>query len=139
MAPTKEDFATIEDLEKFWRTLTQDENSRAQALIEMASNYLRQIAKNNKTDLDQIIIDEDDDIFKGSLKMIVLSAVKRAMLTPADAPPADEWSQSASPYSESMKFTNPSTDLYFKNNELKLIGLSSVTGRSKFGILRGVR
>jgi len=136
---TLPDYATIDDLEQFWRTLKADESTRASTLISMASNYLRQVAKNNKTDLDEKITEDTSGVLADSVKMITLSAVKRAMLTPTDAPPADQWSQAASPYSESMTFTNPSNDLFFKRNELLLLGLGSVSGKSQFGILRGAR
>lgn len=132
-------FATITDLQKFWRTLIEDETERATELLRMSSNYLRQVAKNNNVDIDVLILEDTTGILAESVKMVVLSSVKRAMTTPSDAPPADEWSQSANPYSETMKFTNPSSDLFFKSSELKLLGLASVSGRGQFGILRGVR
>lgn len=136
---TPPDFATIQDLENYWRALDSDENSRASSLISLASNYLRQIARNNGIDLDVRLADQTDTIFAGSLRLVVLSAVKRAMLTPSDAPPVDTWSQSASPYSETMKFTNPSNDLFFKKSELQMLNLGSLSGKSQFGVLRGVR
>lgn len=136
MATPLEPFATIDELNKFWRTVTNEETERAETLLDMASNYLRQIAKNNSADIDESIALPDNTIFENSVKMVVLESVKRAMTTPTDAPPADSWSQAANPYSETMKFTNPSNDLYFKNNELKLLGLASLSGKSQFGILR---
>lgn len=132
--------ATIADFEPFWRTLTDnDERNRATTLLDLASSYLRQIAKNNDVDIDEKIADDETCTYKDSVKLVVMSAVKRAMLTPQDAPPADQWSQSASPYSETMTFTNPSSDIFFKTAELQLLGLGSVSGRGKIGILRGVR
>lgn len=134
------DFATTQDLESFWRVLTdKEEKTRANALIKHASAYLRQVAKNNQIDLAEKIDLDTDNIYGDSVKLVILAAVKRAMLTPQEAPPADQWSQSASPYSETMTFTNPSNDLYFKAAELQLIGLSSISGRSKLGFIRGVR
>lgn len=131
--------ATIEDFEPFWRTLdTNAERGRALSLLSLASSYLRQIAKNNGADIDEKITAEGNT-YEDSVKLVVMSAVKRAMLTPQDAPPADQWSQSASPYSETMTFTNPSSDVFFKTAELQLLGLGSVSGRGKIGILRGVR
>lgn len=139
MATTREDFATVEDLQKYWRSLTDEEEIRAETLINMASSNLRLVAKNNKVDIDALVDDPEDDLYKQSVKAAILSSVKRAMTMPANAPPAEEWSQGASPYSETIKFSNPSTDLYFKTNELRILGLSSVTGKSQFGVLRGVR
>lgn len=136
---TLDDFATIEDLETFWRPLSTDENARATSLLSYASNYLRQVASNNSVDIDAKITADETSVYGNSVKLVVLAAVKRAMLTPIDAPPANQWAQAANPYSESMTFTNPSNDLYFKSNELQLIGLASISGKAKFGILRGAR
>ena len=132
-------FATTTELASFWRPLTPDETSRAETLLTMASNYLRQIAANNSIDLDAKIAEDTTGLLKTNVKTVVLSATKRAMLTPTDAPPADQWSQSANPYSESITFTNPSNDLFFKKNELQLIGVGSIGGQSQFGVLRGAR
>lgn len=128
-------FANTEDLAEYWRALTVDETARATSLLSYASIYLRQIAKNNGVDLDKRI-EDDGDLLSESVKMAVLAAVKRAMVTPSDLPSVDQWSQSASPYSESMHFTNPTNDLFFKSNELQLLGLGSISGRSKIGLLR---
>ena len=129
---------TIQDLEKFWRPLNGDaETDRATTLLLMAESFLRQIASNNGLDLDVKIA--ADSIFKASVKLILLAAVKRAMTTPVDAPPANNWSQAANPYSETIQFTNPSGDLYFKKNEMQLLGLRSISGKSQFGTLEIAR
>jgi hypothetical protein len=52
-----------------------------------------------------------------------MEAVKRAMLTPVDAPPANSVQQTAGPYSENIVYTNPSGDLWFKKAELTAISL----------------
>jgi hypothetical protein len=52
-----------------------------------------------------------------------MEAVKRAMLTPTDVPPVETYSQTAGPYSENYKYTNPSGDLWFKKTELSALGL----------------
>jgi hypothetical protein len=73
--------------------------------------------------------------------MVVLSAVQRSIASPIDMmPDATQWSQSATPYSESMSFIgNSSSTLYFKDKELKLLGLGSVSGNLSISVLRGVR
>ncbi len=133
-------YASIEDLEKFWKPISDEgERTRATDLLKYSSNYLRQVALNNSTNLDTKISEDDSGIYAESVKLVVLESVKRAMLTPSDAPPANQWSQSASPYSESMTFTNPGGDLFIKKNELLLLGLGGVSGKSQFGLLRAVR
>lgn len=132
-------YATTADLAAFWRAIGSDESARADDLLEKSSNYLRQIAANNSIDLDAKIAADTTGLFGKTVQTITLASVKRAMSTPIDAPPADQWSQSASPYSETMTFTNPSNDLYFKSNEMQLLGFARISGKSQFGLLRGIR
>ena len=50
-------YATVPELESFWRELTNDEETRAAYLLVLASDYLRQVAINNGKDLDQMLAD----------------------------------------------------------------------------------
>lgn len=113
------------------------ERTRAEMLLEQASDYLRLVARNNGRDLDTMIEGDTTGLLAKNVELVVLEAVKRALTTPIDAPPADQWSQAASPYSESMTFMNLSGNLFFKDEELRLIGV--VPTGTQFGILRGVR
>lgn len=139
--PSETSFATVADLEAAWKPLTADEADRAEVLLLQASNYLRQIAINNGRDIDDNIIADPSGVYGANVKMVVTSAVQRSIASPVDMmPDASQWSQSASPYSESMSFTgNASSTLYFKDKELKLLGLGSVSGNLGISVLRGVR
>lgn len=141
MQPASKSFATVSELEAAWKPLTADEESRAEVLLLQASNYLRQIAINNGKDLDDNIDGDPTGIYGANVKMVVISAVQRSIASPVDMmPDASQWSQSASPYSESMSFSgNVSSTLYFKEKELKLLGLGSVSGNLGISVLRGVR
>lgn len=142
MAKTSESsFATVADLEAAWKPLTLDEKARAEVLLLQASNYLRQIAYNNQKDIDDLILADSTGVYGANVKMVVISSVQRSIASPVDMmPDASQWSQSASPYSESMSFTgNVSSTLYFKDKELKLLGIGSVAGNLSFSVLRGVR
>lgn len=139
--PSETSFATVADLEAAWKPLTADEEARAEVLLLQASNYLRQIAMNNGRDIDDNIIADPTGVYGANVKMVVTSAVQRSIASPVDMmPDASQWSQSASPYSESMSFMgNVSSTLYFKDKELKLLGLGSVSGNLGISVLRGVR
>lgn len=139
--PSQISFASVAELETAWKSLTADEESRAEALLLQASNYLRQIAYNNGKDIDDNILADSTGVYEANVKTVVMSAVQRSLASPVDMmPDASQFSQSASPYSESMSFSgNVSSTLYFKDKELKLLGLGSVSGSSKLGLLRGVR
>ena len=127
-------FATANDLEAYWKALESGEEDRATVLLTSASNQLR--LKARPRDLDQEA--SEDTLLKDVLKTVVLEATKRAMTTPIDAPPATDYSQTAGPYSENIKFFNPAGDLFFKKAELKLLGIggqvasSWTTTKSKF-------
>lgn len=142
MAKTSESsFATVADLEAAWKPLTLDEKARAEVLLLQASNYLRQIAYNNQKDIDDLILADSTGVYGANVKMVVTSSVQRSIASPVDMmPDASQWSQSATPYSESMSFSgNVSSTLYFKDKELKLLGIGSVAGNLSFSVLRGVR
>lgn len=141
MQPAKNSLATVDDLEAAWKPLTPDEATRAETLLLQASNYLRQIAYNNGQDIDDNINGDPTGVYEANVKMVVVSSVQRSIASPIDVmPDASSWSQSATPYAESMSFSgNVSTTLYFKDKELKLLGLGSVSGRLAISVLRGAR
>jgi hypothetical protein len=114
-------FATVDDLSAFWRPITDPETDRANTLLLLASNRLRQIASDLGIDLDAKV--DASEIYKANVQWVVMEAVKRAMLTPVDAPPANSVQQTAGPYSENIVYTNPSGDLWFKKAELTAISL----------------
>lgn len=141
MGTAQNSFASVGELMQAWKALSLDDQARAETLLLQASNYLRQIAFNNGKDIDDNINADPTGVYEANVKMVVISAVQRSLASPVDMmPDASQWSQSASPYSESMSFSgNVSSTLYFKDKELKLLGLGSVSGNLKTGLLRGVR
>jgi hypothetical protein len=124
-----------------WKPIGEDDVARAEALLLQSSNYLRLVAKNNGQDIDENIASDPTGVYGANVKAVVLSSVQRSMASPVDMmPDASQWSQSASPYSESMSFSgNASGTLYFKDRELKILGLGAVSGAQKIGLMRGVR
>lgn len=117
-------YATVEDLEAYWRPLDESEQARAGHMMSIASSRLRLYATNAGFNIDEKI-DENPD-YAEAVKWVVMEATKRALSTPIDTPPVDSYSQAAGPYSENYKFTNPSGDLWFKKAELKTLGISGV-------------
>lgn len=117
-------YATVQDLETYWRPLSESEKPRANDLLGLASSRLRLYANAAGVNLDEKSAENED--YASALKWVVMEATKRAMSTPIDTPPVDSWSQTAGPYSENYKFTNPSGDLWFKRAELKTLGISGV-------------
>lgn len=140
MSANLESFATVSELEAIWRDLDTAESNRADVLLLQASNYLRQVATNVGKDLDDLALSDPTKVLEANIKMVVLNAVQRAMSTPTEVPAdASQWSQSATPYSESMSFSGAesTSTIYFKKRELDLLGIG---GKSKkISILKGVR
>lgn len=115
-------FASIDDLVAFWRAITEAEEPRAGTLLLLASNRLRLMAEDLSIDLDAKV--EASEVYKATVQWVVMEATKRAMLTPVDQAPVDTFQQTAGPYSENYKYSNPSGDLWFKKSELSAIGLA---------------
>lgn len=114
-------YATVPELESFWRDLTADEENRAAYLLVLSSDGLRQIALNRGKNLDDMI--ESGKVMETSVKHLVMESVKRAMLTPVDQKPITQGSMTAGPYAETFTFANPAGDIWYKDKELKFIGL----------------
>lgn len=117
-------YATVDDLSTYWRPITESEESRAEDLLALASSRLRLYSNRAGFNLDERIAEDPD--YANAVKWVVMEATKRAMATPVDTPPVDNYSQTAGPYSENYKFTNPSGDLWFKKAELKDLGIYGV-------------
>lgn len=108
-------FATSADLIARWRPLTPTEETRADALLEDAS---------------QMILDEDRrrvlaDLTEvtPSLVRVVCKMVQRAMTAPVDAQPVSQLSQSMGPFAESATYVNPAGDMYLTKAERRQLGL----------------
>lgn len=114
-------YADNEDLSLFWKPITGDDIARSNSLLKLASNRIRNIGKNVGVKIDEQA--NADPAYFSTLQWVVMEATKRAMLTPIDQPPVDTFSQTAGPYSENIKYTNPSGDLWFKKSELYDLGL----------------
>lgn len=116
-------YANDVDLAAFWRTLSDDEKTRANSLLKLASNRLRTIADQQSKNMDDMV--NGSPSYFSTVQWVVMEAAKRAMLTPTDAPPANSIQQTAGPYSENIVFTNPAGDLWFKKQELHDLGLKN--------------
>lgn len=114
--------ASADDLSKYWRTLGFDEIQRAVFLIGLASDRLRLYAEQAGIDIDQKA--DESEAYASMLKFVVIDAVKRVMQSPVDQASVESYSQTAGPYSENYKYSNPTGDMFFKKADLKALGLS---------------
>jgi hypothetical protein len=115
------EFATIEDIESLWRVMSNEEMERAEALLPVISDSLRQEAKNVGKDLDQMIT--DGKILPSVVKSVVVDVVARTLMTSTNAEPMIQSSQSAMGYSYSGTYLVPGGGLFIKKSELARLGL----------------
>lgn len=114
-------FATVDDLEARWRTLSSAEKSRAVVLLDDASAMIRASAAG----IDERI--SDGDLDAGVPLLVVCAMVKRAMLA-AEAPGVKTTQETAGPFSQSFTYANPMGDLYLTAAEKKLLGVGAQVG-----------
>lgn len=111
-------YANADDLTLYWKA--PDSADRANYILKMVSNRLRQMATDLGLNLDTLV--NADAVYFLNVQSVVMEAAKRALQSPTDQLPTEQYSQTAGPYSENFKYSNPAGDIFFKKAELKLIG-----------------
>ena len=122
-------FATIEDINSLWRELTTEEETRANALIPVVADNLRNEAKSVGKDLDEMV--SDSPIYGNVVKSVVVDIVARTLLTSTTDEPMTQTSESALGYSWSGSYLVPGGGLFIKDSELKKLGLR----KQRFGVI----
>jgi len=122
-------FATIEDVEELWRTLNNEEITRAESLLGIVSNSLRMEAEKVGKDLDEMISKHIN--LKDVAKSVTVDVVARTLMTSTNSEPMVQTSQSALGYSFSGTYLVPGGGLFIKNSELARLGLK----RQKIGVI----
>lgn len=116
-----EPFASVDDVINLWRKLTQDEIKRADALLPVISDSLREEAKKVGKDLDEM--KSESATFENVLKSVTVDVLARTLLTSTDKEPMIQESQSALGYSYSGTYLIPGGGLFIKKSELSRLGL----------------
>nr|DAU60850.1 MAG TPA: hypothetical protein [Caudoviricetes sp.] len=124
-----ENFATVDDLKKLWRTLKFDEEKRAKALLEVVSHSLRVEARKIGKDLD-ILVSEDSS-YASVVKSVTVDVVARTLMTSTNQEPMTQFAESALGYSMSGSFLVPGGGLFIKDSELKRLGLK----KQRYGVI----
>lgn len=123
------EFATIEDMEILFRPLKADEKKRAEALLTIVSDTLRQEAIKVGKDIDQMV--ECGELFESVLRSVTVDVTARAIMTSTESEPLTQMSQSAMGYSFTGTYLVPGGGLFIKKTELARLGLR----RQKIGAL----
>lgn len=114
-------YATVADIQSLKRSLTQEEQDRANALIPVISSLIRVEAKKIGKDFDQMIVETPDlsDVAKG----VVCDVVMRELNTPGTQLPATSYSEAAGGVSQSYSLPNSSGSIKLWPSDLKTLGL----------------
>lgn len=124
-----EPYATVQDVASLWRPLTAAEQDRAEALLPVISDVLRQEAHNVGRDLDQMIA--DGKVLPSVVTAVTVDVCARTLLTSTQNEPMTQFSQSALGYSVSGTYLVPGGGLFVKNTELARLGLK----RQRYGVM----
>lgn len=123
------DFATISDVTTLFRTLSQEEQTRASALIPVVSATLREEAKKVGKNLDAMVAASSDLALVA--KSVTVDIVSRVLQTPTNQAPMTQMSEGALGYTFSGTFLSPGGGIFIKNSELAKLGLK----RQRYGAI----
>lgn len=123
------EFATIEDVKKLFRPLSPSEEEKANALLPVVSDSIRQEAMKVGKDIDKMIL--EGKLLENVLKSVTVDVVARALMTSTNSEPMTQMSQSALGYSYSGSYLVPGGGLFIKKSELARLGLR----RQRYGVI----
>ena len=109
-------YATVEDVEGRWHSLTSDEQERCALLLADAAVAIDMLTTVGESKLEKL----------EAAKIVSCNMVIRAMAasdSQSDAFGATSVTTTAGPYSQSVSFANPSGDLYFTKLDKKMLGI----------------
>lgn len=124
-----EPFATTEDITTLFRPLSESETTRAEALLPLVSDALRQCAYNVGKDLDQMIAEQPT--LASVAKLVTVDVISRVLREDTQGALMSQESQSALGYSWSGSYAIPGggIEAAIMYNDLKRLGLQ----RQKIG------
>lgn len=114
-------FATIDDANRLWRSLTSDEVARAEKLLPIISDSLRMEADKVGKNLDKMI--SEKPYLSSVAKSVTVDVLARTLMTSTDSEPMTQESQSALGYTWSGTYLVPGGGLFIKKSELARLGL----------------
>ena len=116
-------YATVEDINTLWRALTAEELPRAEALLPLVSDALRDAAIQVGKDLDTMI--EETPTLASVAKMVTVDIVARVIRQSTDGEPLTQESQSGLGYSWSGTYAIAGGGIAaaIMKNDLKRLGL----------------
>lgn len=123
-------FATIQDITDLWRPLKNtNETTRAESLLLVVSDSLREEAKKVDKDIDSMA--SESPSYANVVKSVVVDIVARTLMTSTDQEPMTQMSESALGYSVQGAFLVPGGGLFIKKTELARLGLR----KQRYGVI----
>lgn len=122
-------FATVQNIHELFRELTPKEETKAEALLPIVSDSIRQEALKVGKNIDQML--ENGTLLKSVLISVTVDVVARALMTSTNSEPMSQVSQSALGYSVSGIYLVPGGGLFIKRTELARLGLK----RQRYGVM----
>lgn len=114
-------FATVNDIILLFRPLSASEIEKAEALLDVVSDSLREEAKKVNKDLDAMV--SESVSFASVAKSVTVDVVARALMTSTDTEPMSQFSESAMGYTFSGSPLVAGGGLFVKKSELDRLGL----------------
>ena len=116
-------YATVEDLATLWRPLTVEETTRADALLPLISDALRQEAVKVGKDLDEMVA--ADASYASVVKLVTVDVTARVIRQDTNGDAMTQESQSGLGFSWSGTYAVPGGGIAgaIMNNDLKRLGL----------------
>lgn len=125
-----EAFATVEDLQARWRTLSESEQAQAEVELLDATAFIA--GQLRKYDVE---VDPSDEVQAQNLTKVTCAVVRRSMSPRLDAmsgtplAPYTEATVTADVFTESYKFANPMGDYYLSAAEKASLGIGRMRVR----------
>lgn len=116
-------FATVDDIQTLYRTLTAEEQSRAEALLPLVSDEIRVLGKNVNKDVDDMIA--KDSTYASVVKIVTVDVTFRILRQNTEGDSMTQESQSGLGYSWSGSYAVPGGGIAnaILKNDLKKLGL----------------
>jgi len=116
-------FATVEDLERLYRPLTSQEQSRAEALLPLVSDEIRVLGREYGKDIDQRIL--IDPAYESVVKIVTCDVTFRILRQNTEGDAMTQESQAALGYSWSGSYAVAGGGIAnsLLINDLKKLGL----------------
>lgn len=124
-------FASLEDVQALWREMTREEQMRADALLPLVSDCLRQAAIQRGRDLDKMI--ESGVLLPNVVKAVTVDVLVRVMRQNTDGEALAQESQTALGYNWQGTYAIPGGGIVnaIMKNDLKRLGLR----RQRIGVI----